>query len=230
MKMTEVYKLADDDMRTYGGRQWELGVRRDEPDGYPLRLCRPGCLHCYASPVLAAFLSPGHGLAADYTRCFRAEAYGETVTDGTKIGARSMMLIEEVEYPQPTTEQRVYFAILCARAAARASKAKLPDEWEKWADAWIDGADRSSDAADKASAVAAEAAVATNYADYVSATVATVATYAADAAAAAAAAYTRADSAAYAADVAAIAQGGIDLVALAKKAIEWNDPAKKGQR
>jgi hypothetical protein len=176
--------------------------------------------------VLAAFLSPGHGLAADYTRCFRAEAYGETVTDGAKIGARSMMLVEEVEYPQPTTEQRIYFAILCARAAARISKVGLPSRWRSWADRWIDGTDRSRDAADKASAVAAEAAVATNYADYVSAAVATVATYAADAAAA----YTRADSAAYAADVAVTAPGGIDLVALAKKAMEWNDPAKKGQR
>jgi hypothetical protein len=144
-------------------------------------------------------------MAADYTRCFRAEAYGETVTDGTKIGARSMMLIEEVEYPQPTTEQRVYFAILCARAAARASKAKLPDEWEKWADAWIDGADRSIDAAVKASAVAYAAAA--DDAD----------------AAADAAAYTRADYAAYAADVAVTAPGGIDLVALAKRAMGWND-------
>jgi hypothetical protein len=161
-------------------------------------------------------MAPAHGVAINYTRCFRAEAYGETVTDGTKIGARSMMLIKEVKYPRPTGEQRIYFAILCARTAARIGKVGLPSRWRSWADRWIDGTDRSSDAADKASAVAAEAAVATNYADYVSAAVATVATYAADAVA-----YT---SAARTADAAAAtARGGINLVALAKKAMEWND-------
>jgi hypothetical protein len=159
-------------------------------------------------------MAPVHGTTAEYTRCFRAEAHGETVTDGTKVGARSMLLIEEVEYPRPTGEQRVYFAILCARAAARASKVELPSKWETWADRWIDGTDRSRDAAVWASALAAPAAAYTNHADCVSAA---VATHAANAAA-----YTRAADAAYAADDAA-ALGGIDLVALAKKAMEWND-------
>jgi hypothetical protein len=220
MKMTEVYKLTDEKMRTYGGCQWELGVRRDEPDGHPLWLCRPGCLHAYASPELAAFMALGHGVNS-YTRCFRAKAYGETVTGGTIIGARSMMLVEEVEYTQPTGEQRVYFAILCARAAARVSKAGLPSRWRSWADRWIDGADRSSGGAVRA-ARAARLGVAAKLTARAAACCATPNTTAARAA--------RLAAALVAAAIRNAARDGVDLAPLAKKAMGWSDPAKKGQR
>lgn len=154
-KVRVVYKLTDENMQTRDGFPWALGVRVDEPDDGPLDLCEAGCLHSYASPELAAFMAPIQGRAADYTRCFRAEAYGETITDRTKIGARSLKLVEEVEYPRPTIEQRIYYGIRCARASGGA----LPDRWERWADGWISGEDRSAEAAEAAAVVSTAAAL-----------------------------------------------------------------------
>jgi hypothetical protein len=78
-----------------------------------------------------------------YVRLFRAEAHSEIITDGTQVGARSMTLLEEIEYPRLTIDQRVYFAIRAARDAARRSAVALSYEWEKWADRWLSGPDSS---------------------------------------------------------------------------------------
>jgi hypothetical protein len=152
---------------------------------------------------------------------------------GLKGGSTKLRITQEIQYVAPTKEQCVKFAILCASAVCR------DKSFIKWANNWLSGKDRSCGAADKAySAAHADAADAYYAADAAAADAAAraAAAYAAAAAAAdAAAANAYSDAAAaanaysaaaaanaayYAAADAARAGIKLDLVAIAKMAME----------
>ena len=148
-----VYKLTDQNLQTYGSYQWEPGVAR-ETDGNG-GLCGPGWLHYYHDPLLAVLLNPIHADIANPI-LWEAEAEGLHRDDrGLKGGCTRLTLIRQVDLPQITTEQRVRFGILCAKAVCN------DRAWSAWADRWLDGSDRSQEsawAATEAAARAAEAA------------------------------------------------------------------------
>jgi hypothetical protein len=106
-------KLTKKDMTTHLEFHYPLGkwVQAKGAE-LPLRLYCRGCLHLYETPAVAVFMSPHHEIP-NYTRCFEAITDGKTITDGTIIGTRKVKLIQEIELPQPTTQQRLYFARLC---------------------------------------------------------------------------------------------------------------------
>jgi hypothetical protein len=108
--------------------------------------------------------------------------------DVTKGGAKRMRLVRELPVPQVTMEQRVRFAILCAKEVCH------DPQFVAWADGWLSGGDRSKEAAQAASWAA------------------TVASWAAAGAAAEAASWA-AQAASWAATGA-----NIDLIALAQEA------------
>jgi len=160
-----VYKLTDQNLQTHGGYQWEPGVAR-ETDGRG-NLCGPGWLHYYHDPLLAVLLNPIHACITNPI-LWEAEADGLHKDDrGLKGGCTRLTLMRQIELPQSTTEQRVRFGILCAKAVCN------DRTWNRWADRWLDGSDRSVAAAEAAwaaervaervaeSAWAAEAAAAT---------------------------------------------------------------------
>ena len=153
-------------------------------------LCGPGWLHAYTDPLLAVLLNPIH---ADIKspRLFECEGDIGKSDHGLKVGTSRLLCTREIPLPDITTEQRVKFAIL-------ASLEVYDDpRYRTWAEAWMSGADRTQKSARVAAwAAAAEAARAA----------------AAEAAAAAAAAAAEAAWAAWA--------GNIDLIAIARKAIE----------
>lgn len=200
MKTRTLYKLTDENMRTYNGFAWELN-KTYSTDGKG-DLCGPGWLHAYTDPLLAVFLNPIH---ADFAapRLFKARGSGRHKNDrGLKCGVTQLRLVKELPLPAVTMVQGVAFGILCAKAVCR------DKTWNKWADAWLSGVDRSDVAAARAAyvAYAADAADAAAYAAYA----------AADAARAAYAA----DAAAYAADAAARAAAKpLNLKKLAKQAL-----------
>jgi hypothetical protein len=143
------YKLTDENMRTYGGFQWELG--QEVATSGKGDLCGPGWLHYYRSPLLAVLHNPMHANLAT-PRLFKAMVGGELKHDGwLKSGCTRMTLMEELAVPEVTPIQRVAYGILCAKALYTDSA------WTAWADAWLDGTDRSS-AARAAARAAAEAA------------------------------------------------------------------------
>jgi hypothetical protein len=208
-------------MKTYNGYQWELHEWK-ETDGEG-DLCSPGWLHYYSDPLLAAFLNPIHAKFAA-PRLFQVEVAGKVKEDhGLKLGCTRMRLVKELEMPAVTTEQRIKFGILCALEVCK------DPQFVAWAANWLDGTDRSKEAtaaaadAAWAAADAADAAAAAAAADAAAAAraAARAADAAADAAGAADAAWAAAD--AYAAWAAADAAAGIkdiDLIAIAKKAME----------
>ena len=226
-----VYKLTDENMQTYGHYQWKIGEwKSTSGEG---ELCSSGWLHCYSSPLLAVLLSPAHANFIN-PRLFIAETIGRGKHDhGLKSGYKKMRLIKEIELPEITRTQRIAFGILCAKEVYKDAT------WNKWADNWLNGTDRSAYAATYARADAyAARADAYAYADaraaradaYADAYAAYAAYSAADAAYADA--YSAADAAYSAADAAAAAANAvhIDLRKIAQEAVnkQWeaNDDCK----
>lgn len=129
------YKLTNQDMTTFGGCRWTVGVKK-KTSGIG-KLCGPGWLHCYDSPLLAVLLNQIH---VNFTnpRLFECKTCGRGKHDnGLKSGHKSMTLIKELQVPAITITQKVAFAILCAK--------KVHDDWKwnEWADRWLSGEDRS---------------------------------------------------------------------------------------
>ena len=227
----QVYKLTNKNLQTHNGYQWQL-QEWHETTGEG-QLCSKGWLHFYYSKELALFLNPLHARIAE-PRMFVAEAAGQFKDDyGLKGGCTKLRIVEEIPVVMPTAEQCVKFGILCAKIV------ETDKAWNDWADAWLDGSDRSAWAARLAAGAARLAAGAARLAAGAAAgDAAWAAAWAADAAARADwAAAEAAAGAAWAARAAAEAAAGaawaaraaeyaartgikIDLIAIAKQAME----------
>jgi len=156
--MTKLYKLTDENGRTRNRTQWGEGVTHSGTgEG---GLCGKGFIHAYEDPLVAVFMNPIHAYFP-HPRLWEAE--GEiALRDGPlKCGCVSLTTVREIPLPVVTTEQRVRFAILCAKAVCR------DESWNKWADKWLSGEDRSKagaagagEATEAARAAAAAAAAA----------------------------------------------------------------------
>ena len=89
------------------------------------------------------------------SRLFHAEVEGNFIDDnGLKCGYSRARLIEELPVPQISNVQRVRFAILCAKEVYKEK------EWNKWANKWLSGKDRT----EKSAASAAYTAESVTYA------------------------------------------------------------------
>ncbi len=151
--MTKLYKLTDEQGRTRAGEDneltWAVGVEhRTACKG--TRLCTADVIHAYEHPLIAVLMNPVH---ADFNpntmRLFVAE--GEIVArEGQlKCGVYALKIVEEIPVPVLTTEQRVKFAILCAKSVCKNAA------WNAWADKWLSSEDRSAWAAEAAEAARA---------------------------------------------------------------------------
>ena len=145
----KVYKLTDQDDRTFCGTQWGEGVTHEAPGTGGL--CTAGWIHCYTDPLLAAMLNPIH-MNFTSPHLWEAEADGEMRDDGLKCGVQRLTTLRQLQPPELTIAQRVRFGILCAREECR------NEAWRSWADKWLSGADRSQEAAAWAAALAVEGA------------------------------------------------------------------------
>lgn len=140
----KLYKLTDENAMTRNNTQWGPGVTHNgtgEGD-----LCGPGWIHAYTDPLLAVLFNPIH---ADFKnpRLWEAEGDVGKTDHGFKVGCRSLTTIREISVPEITTEQRVRFAILCARQVCD------DPTWMRWVDRWLSGEDRSEAAAATRAAV-----------------------------------------------------------------------------
>lgn len=153
--MTTLYKLTKSDGTTYGGCQWGEGVQHlTDGEG---DLCGPGWTHWYTHPLLAVLLNPIHG-CFDLATALLWEGEGTIGANdhGLKVGCKDGRTLRQMPLPEVTTEQRVKFAILCSLAVKKQWKGKAA--YTRWAEAWLDGSDRSEAAAWAAVVAAAEAA------------------------------------------------------------------------
>ena len=185
----KLYKLTDEKDQTKNATQWGTGITHTtngEGD-----LCGPGWLHAYEDPLLAVLHNPIHGAFID-PHLWEAEGEGEVKRHGQmKIGVTRLTTVKRIDLPVVSTVQAIAYAILCGKEVCDNV------EWNRWADRWLSGEDRSEASAD---------------AEY-------AAVYAADADAAYAASAAR--SALYAAEYAANTGKPIDLITIAKKAMTY---------
>ena len=133
--MKTAYKLTDSEIRTYKGFQWELG-KWYETTGEG-KFCSPGWLHFYNDPLVGMFMNPIHA-DIENPRLFRAEVEGNFIDDnGLECGYSRARLIEELPVPQISPVQRVRFAIFCVKEVYKEKG------WNKWADNWLSGKNRT---------------------------------------------------------------------------------------
>lgn len=202
-------KLTDARGRTRVGEsnetQWGEGVTHDAPGSGPL--CTSGWIHFYRHPLIAVVMNPIHGnydlSTALLWEISREGAYKDDL--GLKSGSQIVTTVRRIPIPTVSTNQRRRIAILCAMQVYDEPK------WVAWAEAWLNGTDRSGTSANAvAAAYAATNAVAAAYdAIYAATNAATSAAAAADAAA---------DAVANAV-AAKCALGGFDIVAIIQRAI-----------
>jgi hypothetical protein len=139
----KLYKLTDRNGRTHNNTQWGEGITHSGTgEG---ELCGSGWIHAYTDPALAVLLNSNH---ANFKSPRLWVAEGDVVKNdhGLKVGCRTLTTLYEIPLPDITAEQRVRFAILCARSVYHKN-----DDWTAWADAWLRGDNRDG-------AVAVEAA------------------------------------------------------------------------
>jgi hypothetical protein len=143
MKMTTLYKLTDENDKTFGGCRWGAGVT--VPTSGEGELCGPGWTHWYTDPLLAVLLNPIHGVY-DLATAHLWEGEGAVgKTDyGLKVGCTAGTTIRRIALPVVTAEQRVRFGILCALRRYRDAA------YVSWATEWLSGQDRSEEAAGNA--------------------------------------------------------------------------------
>ncbi len=154
MMNEKLYKLTDKDAQTRNNCQWGENVTHTAPGTGPL--CTSGWLHAYTDPLLAVLLNPIHGTFDPATmRLWEADGDVGATDHGLKVGCTRLTTVREIPVPQVTTEQRVRFAILCSLAVNTRWKGRAT--YKRWAQAWLDGSDRTCAAAAAADAAAAAA-------------------------------------------------------------------------
>ena len=137
-----LYKLTTQDFKTREGYPnetlWGRGVSHTAK-GHGTELCSDGYIHAYLSPLLAVLMNPIH---AGIQNPVVWEAEGSvSVSDGLKVGCKTLTTVRQIPLPSVTTEQRVRFAILCALAVNKDEAFKI------WAGGWLSGLDTSEEAA-----------------------------------------------------------------------------------
>jgi len=148
--MKIAYKLTDSEMRTFNGFQWELGKwYKTTEEG---RLCFSSWFYFYSDPLVGLFLNSAHADIGN-PRLFRAEVESKFLNNhGLKCGYTKVRLVEELPVPQISLVQRVRFVILYAKKVYKGK------EWNKWADNWLSGKDRTEESAAGAAYTAKSAA------------------------------------------------------------------------
>ena len=151
-----IVKLTDAQGQTRGRMQWGPGVTHAVE--YTGALCSAGVLHAYEASslrdalALAILRDPEDGRFGSTARAWVCRGSGQHVSNGIKSGHETLTTVREIQLPAVSIEQRVECAIRLAW--------EVCDEpgWRAWAQAWLDGSDRT-DAAAWAAADAADAGV-----------------------------------------------------------------------
>jgi len=199
----KLYKITDEKNQTWNKCQW--GENISHKVSGKGNLCSDGWIHAYEHPLLAVLHNPIHGNYDPETmHLWECKTTDNPKRDGQlKLGVRNLTTIKQIPLPAITIIQKVAYGILCAK------EVYTEESWNKWADNWLSGKDRT-EAAARATWVAS-----------------TTAWVASAESAAAWAAESAAWSAAWAAEMAAwsavsAATRGVNLIEIAEKAMLYS--------
>lgn len=114
-----VYKLTDENMKTYNNCQWKLNEIKEVRFIPELSLCTHGWIHAYESPEIAVLNNNMHGQYHPFTmRLFKADTLDspKAFCGHSKLGSTKMVLLKELPVPQPNLLNWKFYAILSLRA------------------------------------------------------------------------------------------------------------------
>jgi hypothetical protein len=177
--MTIMYKLVTPDFTTMNDMVWKLN-KTNAATGKGNKMCTDGVLHCYKTPEQAVLFNHIHA-NIENPILMKIECSDILDTDGLKYCSKEQTPIEILELHVFTTEQRIAFGIKCALLVCK------DPSFIKWANAWLDGTDRTKESAWSAAAACGAAWSAADYATAACGAADYAADYAANAADAAAA-------------------------------------------
>ena len=140
--MTTYYKLTNDKDETYGKTMWGPGVTHTAIGDIAGGLCSDAYIYVYEHPLLAVLHDPIGANFGPTAHLWECKSDDEPLREGQmKLGVRSLTTLHQIPLPEITPEQRVRYAILCAKAVYTNPR------WLIWADSWLDGTDRAARAA-----------------------------------------------------------------------------------
>lgn len=138
----KAYKLTNSFNQSYNDTQWGEGVTHTAT-GTRSKLCSCGWIHFYTDPLIAVLMNSLHAEFIN-PKLWECETSGEHIHEPLKSGCKTLTTIKEIPLPTITDNQRVAFAILCAKVSCGCV------EWNNWANKWLSGEDRSYESATKA--------------------------------------------------------------------------------
>ena len=144
-----VYKLTDIHSRTRPGHYNECqggkGITHSASGKGPL--CTESWIHAYSHPLIAVLMNPVH---ACYSPALLWKCRAEVgIRNADKLGCRILTTIDQLDLPVVTTTQRCAFAVLVAKQVYKDAA------FNKWAEGWLSGKDRTEAAASAAASAAA---------------------------------------------------------------------------
>jgi len=108
--MVTAYKFLTFEMTSHNDFKWKLGESYtiDRPGN---KMCSRDVFHCYNHPLLAEFVLPLHlRIRANYD-LYKIEVPEFVNNDGLKFASKSQKVIEKIERPAITKENRIEIAI-----------------------------------------------------------------------------------------------------------------------
>lgn len=139
----KAYKLTDQNSQTKFQTQWGENVSHTA-SGQDCDLCSDGWIHFYTNPLIAVLMNPVHSNFSS-PKLWECETRGKELHEPLKSGCKTLTTIKEIPVPEFTNTQRIVFAILCVK------KVYNDPKWNKWADEWLSGKNRTKQSAYDAS-------------------------------------------------------------------------------
>lgn len=139
----KAYKLTDHNKQTKNDTQWGENVTHSAT-GTSDNLCTDGWIHFYMDPLIAVMMVGAH-VSFQYPILWECNTEGEHLHEPLKSGCKTLTTIRQISLPEVTINQRIAFAILCAKKLCVYETCMLTDDvkWNEWADKWLSGEDRS---------------------------------------------------------------------------------------
>lgn len=138
----KLYKLTTQDYKsragTYNETLWGPGVTHKGTGKGPL--CSAAYIHAYTHPLLAVVMNPIHAAIGNPV-LWECEGTVAASDHGLKVGCPELTTTRIIPLPVIRQEQLIAAGILHANAVRK------DDRFQRWASAWMDGTDRSTDTA-----------------------------------------------------------------------------------
>jgi hypothetical protein len=212
-----LYKLTTQENTTQNDTRWGVGITNFAANlhTHDYKLCTGDVIHAYEHPLIA-LIRNSQDANIKNPKLWLAKGI-VSVNNGLKVGCKSLTIIDQLQIPEISLEQKIAFSIYTALAMCKDANFKI------WAFNWLSNKDRSS----VASYAASRASHAASHASYASSYAASHASYAASYAASSAASYAVSYAASYASSAASSAASYaasrsdkiINFVSMAKKAM-----------